>query len=417
MIAYVDSSVLLRVVLSQPDRLSEWPTIQQAVTSAVTAVECLRTLDRRLRQGLLDPEDLADRRGLVLRLLERMDRVDVSPAVLNRAADPFPTPLGTLDAIHLATAILWREGHTEAPVLVTHDGQLATAARATGLCDRGRVRFSFGRSGPTTCSGTAVRESESKGLRPVTIVHAAGCPVCSTPRCPMTKHVTIAANTLKGFGLVATLLVASETQARDPGIVPIDGSVAGTTPTTYSQWAAKWWQWELSIPLATDPQTDTTGEFADQKQSGSVWFLAPTVNRTVTRTVTIPSGKWLFFPIIEYIYITDNSLHPWSPRERHYARTVYLDPVIDSVDTVSCEIDGVSVPDLDSYRSDTAYGDEYVVTLPEGNDFGMEPFTWGPSLDAGIYLMLKPLSAGEHTIHFAASDPYNEDVTYNLTVE
>ncbi len=137
MIAYVDSSVLLRVVLAQPDRLPEWPSIRQAVTSALTEVECLRTLDRRLRQGLLDPQDLADRRGLVLRLLERMDRVDVSPAVLRRAADPFPTPLGTLDAIHLATAILWREGRSEPPVLVTHDGQLATAARATGFATAG----------------------------------------------------------------------------------------------------------------------------------------------------------------------------------------------------------------------------------------------------------------------------------------
>ena len=137
MIAYVDSSVLLRVVLAQPDRLTEWPTIRQAVTSALTEVECLRALDRRLRQGLLDAGDLADRRGLVLRLLERMDRVDVSPAALRRAADPFPTPLGTLDAIHLATAILWRDGRTEAPVLVTHDGQLATAARATGFSTAG----------------------------------------------------------------------------------------------------------------------------------------------------------------------------------------------------------------------------------------------------------------------------------------
>jgi len=136
-IAYVDSSVLLRVVLSQPDRLPEWPAIQQAVTSALTEVECLRTLDRRFRQGLLDPEDLADRRGLVLRLLERMDRVDVSPAVLRRAADPFPTPLGSLDAIHLATAVLWREGRAQARVLVTHDGQLATAARATGFMTAG----------------------------------------------------------------------------------------------------------------------------------------------------------------------------------------------------------------------------------------------------------------------------------------
>ncbi len=134
MIAYVDTSVLLRVVLSQRDRLAAWSDIRQAVTSALTEVECLRTLDRRLRQGLLDPEELASRRGLALRLLERMDRVDVSPAVLRRAGDPFPTPLGTLDAIHLATAVLWREGRSQSRVvLATHDAQLATAARAVGF--------------------------------------------------------------------------------------------------------------------------------------------------------------------------------------------------------------------------------------------------------------------------------------------
>lgn len=133
MIAYVDTSVLLRVVLSQPDRLAEWPRIERAVTSALTEIECLRTLDRRHRQGGLDVAELSERRALALRLLERMDRVDLSPAVLKRAADPFPTPLGTLDALHLATALLWRDAQSAAPVFVTHDVALATAARAVGL--------------------------------------------------------------------------------------------------------------------------------------------------------------------------------------------------------------------------------------------------------------------------------------------
>ncbi len=137
MIAYVDSSVLLRVVMAQPDRLPEWRAIHTAVTSALTEVECLRTLDRRFRQGLLEAEALADRRGLVLQLLARMERVDVSLAVLRRAADPFPTPLGTLDALHLATAVLWRDARGEAPVFATHDGQLETAARAMGFATAG----------------------------------------------------------------------------------------------------------------------------------------------------------------------------------------------------------------------------------------------------------------------------------------
>jgi predicted nucleic acid-binding protein len=131
--AYIDSSVLLRVVLAQPQRLAEWSHIERMVTSALTEVECLRTLDRRRRQGLLDDQELADRRSLTCRLLERMDRVDVSPAVLVRAAEPFPTPLGTLDAIHVATALLWGRGEADLPVMATHDVGMATAARAVGF--------------------------------------------------------------------------------------------------------------------------------------------------------------------------------------------------------------------------------------------------------------------------------------------
>ena len=44
-----------------------------------------------------------------------------------------PTELGTLDAIHLATALLWKEfEHTEL-VMATHDRALATAAQAHGF--------------------------------------------------------------------------------------------------------------------------------------------------------------------------------------------------------------------------------------------------------------------------------------------
>jgi hypothetical protein len=44
-----------------------------------------------------------------------------------------PTELGTLDAIHLATALLWQERANTEPVMATHDAALGTAARAFGL--------------------------------------------------------------------------------------------------------------------------------------------------------------------------------------------------------------------------------------------------------------------------------------------
>ena len=133
MIVYLDSSVILRVVLGQRDALAEWKQIQRGVASALVPVECLRTLDRMRVQGLLADEEVARRREAVFRILETADIVQVTPSVLARASYPLPTQVGTLDAIHLATTLLWREVEGEALVMVTHDRELALASRACGL--------------------------------------------------------------------------------------------------------------------------------------------------------------------------------------------------------------------------------------------------------------------------------------------
>jgi predicted nucleic acid-binding protein len=132
-IAYVDASVLLRVALGQPDALPEWRQIQQGVSSALVMTESLRTLDRlRLRANLADAE-IASRRATILTFIASLELVDVDAAVLDRAAQPMPTELGTLDAIHLATALLWKEMTRADLVMATHDGALALGAQAYGL--------------------------------------------------------------------------------------------------------------------------------------------------------------------------------------------------------------------------------------------------------------------------------------------
>jgi len=129
-IAYIDSSVVLRVVLGQPGRLDQWEKIETAVTSALTEVECLRTFDRqRLRSTLADSE-IASLREALFRCLGKAYVVELDRAVLTRAAQSFATVLGTLDALHLATALLWRDREAPDLVFATHDGALALAARA-----------------------------------------------------------------------------------------------------------------------------------------------------------------------------------------------------------------------------------------------------------------------------------------------
>jgi predicted nucleic acid-binding protein len=56
-------------------------------------------------------------------------------ARFQRALDrePLPTPLGTLDAIHLATALVWRDRQDVALTIASHDAALAAAARGFGF--------------------------------------------------------------------------------------------------------------------------------------------------------------------------------------------------------------------------------------------------------------------------------------------
>lgn len=133
MIAYLDSSVLLRVIVGQPGQLSEWSEIERGIVSALVEVECLRALDRLRLQGSFSDEELTRMREGVFRYLDSFEVVQVREPVLARAAQPMGVMMGTLDALHLATALLWREEVRDEPVIATHDRALGLGARAFGF--------------------------------------------------------------------------------------------------------------------------------------------------------------------------------------------------------------------------------------------------------------------------------------------
>ena len=116
------------------DALPEWRQIEHGVSSALIMTESLRTLDRlRLRANLSD-EEIASRRSTILQLIASLELVELDAiVVLDRAAQPMPTELGTFDAIHLATALLWKEISASELTMATHDAALGLAARAHGL--------------------------------------------------------------------------------------------------------------------------------------------------------------------------------------------------------------------------------------------------------------------------------------------
>ena len=72
-------------------------------------IECQRVLQRERMAGHLDDRQYSETVLLLEAILERLTLIEIGPAVKRRAAGPFPTVIGTLDAIHLSSALLWQE--------------------------------------------------------------------------------------------------------------------------------------------------------------------------------------------------------------------------------------------------------------------------------------------------------------------
>ena len=130
---YVDTSALLRFALGEPGAVRELRAADRLVSSELLAVESRRTIDRLQRMGDLRPNEAARRLDVLATWIEAIDLVLLRAPILLRAGDPLPSPLGTLDAIHLATALVWRDRMDQALTLATHDAALGLVARGFGL--------------------------------------------------------------------------------------------------------------------------------------------------------------------------------------------------------------------------------------------------------------------------------------------
>lgn len=133
MTAYLDTSALLRLVLREDGALDQLRALDRIVSSELSVVEAARALDRLRLMGALSADEAVERLAVVNDWFEAIDLVLLRPPVLSRAREPLPTPLGTMDALHLATALTWRDRTGEPLTMATHDTALALAARAFGF--------------------------------------------------------------------------------------------------------------------------------------------------------------------------------------------------------------------------------------------------------------------------------------------
>lgn len=224
--------------------------------------------------------------------------------------------------------------------------------------------------------------------------------------------------------LVAALSAGAVTeQARgqeQPRLIPPHATPDGMSR---GEWGAAWWQWVLGVPASQNPQFDATGANAAAGQSGHAWFLAGNFGGTSDRTVRVPPGKVLLFPVVNVIFtgwlcVDPDEDVPIADLEAAAAEAM------DTATNLFCEIDGVPVRDIAHHRGASG---PFQLSLPDDNiiieNFGCDDVPggeYGPSVSDGYWIMLAPLSPGEHTIHFGGEVPYfgdfSTDVTYHITV-
>jgi hypothetical protein len=221
-------------------------------------------------------------------------------------------------------------------------------------------------------------------------------------------------------------------------ILPVVPPTALIEGKTYGQWSEEWWRWAYSLPVNHHPLFDNAP--ASAGQSGWVWFLGGNFTGTpAVRTATVPAGKALFFAILDAQQDDtdcDGDRRIADPLTEAQLRA-NVKALMDSAHDLRCTLDGVAIPGLaERYRAASATPGGFSYTQPGLNNF-LSNFgypCWSNSngdpvfVDApiyhpvadGYYVMLEPLSVGEHTLHFSGElgNPmtFAQDVTYHLTV-
>jgi hypothetical protein len=220
---------------------------------------------------------------------------------------------------------------------------------------------------------------------------------------------------------------------------PVDSDPLGTA---HEEWAAQWWQWVAATEFE-DPAT--YGCNCDTSQTGDVFFLGPQWGGFEVRDCTLSSSQSILITVINQIWI---SCPPWGDLEYECplafedglleTAAAYPSPdwtIDQQVKIDECTIGNAAIQHyfvctqpFEIHPPDEGYS---VFSDPEMDYDCADPWEDGNECDApvgpklaigcGWWMMVKPLPAGEHTIHILGSvngpdDQFGAEITYNLTV-
>jgi hypothetical protein len=179
--------------------------------------------------------------------------------------------------------------------------------------------------------------------------------------------------------------------------------------TTIPEWTAKWWKWAYSFSgYYNNPLLDPNGTalMKFQPSDEPVFFLSGAYNSVANRTVTIPAGKAILYPVLNAeISFTD---FPNAKGEDDLKRALKSD--LSAATYVGTELNEISLP----YNRIKA--DLFDLSVAKDNIFDVSD---GPTqaVADGYWIFLKPLPIGEYTIHIKGEQPfYRSEVTYKINI-
>jgi hypothetical protein len=232
--------------------------------------------------------------------------------------------------------------------------------------------------------------------------------------------------------MAISLAFAADNEDQGETVVAPHSEVKGRT---LGEWSAIWWKWAYAIPTDDNPLLDQTGDKAKFGDVGPVFFLAGlfgpmSVNGSVTRKVTIPENKYIFFPLVNVVddNVGNGCVPATPPNTTPCAGRLTVDQLFAQINgffnvtALHASIDGEQVSDLFAHR-ETSPAFSYTFQLTDnmaatlgyaGVDAAGTVF---PAVADGYYLMLRPLPAGQHVINFGGVlNGGTLDVTYQVTV-
>lgn len=247
--------------------------------------------------------------------------------------------------------------------------------------------------------------------------------------------------------LSGALLLASVANA-DNRIIPPSPVNALPEHKSYEEWSAAWWQWVMTVPSKMNPVTQH-GNQVDcsifQNPFSPVFFLTGDSGFTDTRSCTVPFGKPIFFPVVNLLNDYPCPSTPSAPfqpgpgqsleqfltigyrvaglpsgaRPLIDANTVgnggNLGATLDNVPLAPTEI--VPPPAASTYRATSPLflfrADSSLNQFDACVTGGIQP-----GVSDGYWIMLAPLSPGNHTlvIKQPVSSSSSVLITYHLFV-